>query len=164
MVQPQIIYTVKDDSGDEGTTTINIPTGFDLSQLTEFGAGMATLLDAILSGKVLTADFCVSVDISSLTSNTALSTSDVEEIGNFQFRTVGNFPVFVNVPTIDELTVLSSQDDLDQADPAVAAFIAAMETGIAVTAGTISPCDVGEDDIALTVYARERFRASGKRK
>jgi hypothetical protein len=70
----------------------------------------------------------------------------------------------VNVPGIAESNVLAGSDDLDIIDLTVAAFITAMETGIAVTGGTISPCDVNEDTIIDTVYAREQFRASGKRR
>jgi hypothetical protein len=164
MAAPQIIYTVIDDDGDRATTAINVPTAFSLSQFGEFGTAMATFLDAILGGKVEGAEIAFSVDLSGLTSNTTLSTSDVEEVGAFAFETAGGFPVKVNVPGIDELLVLSGSDDLDQADPAIAAFISAMENGIAVTAGTISPTDVAEDDITTTVYARERFRASGTRR
>lgn len=164
MVAAQIVYSVVDDDGDVGTTAINIPSGFSLSQIGEFGTAMATLLDAVLGGKVTNAELSVSVDLSALTSNTALSTSDVEEIGSFAFETAGGFPVRVNIPAIDELMVLSGSDDLDQADLDIAAFIAAMENGIAVTGGTVSPTDVAEDDIVNTLSARERFRASGARR
>lgn len=159
----QIIYTVQDDDGDTSTTTIHTPTGFTLAQWGEFGSAMATLLDAILAGKIINADICFGVDISGLTSNTALSTSDREEIGAFQFRTLQGYKVNVNIPGLDELVVASGSDDLDQADPDVAAFITAMESGVAVTGGTVSPCDIAEDDIVSTVFARERFRSSGSR-
>lgn len=160
---PQVIYTVLDDDGDRATTTINIPTGFSLSQIGEFGAAMATLVDAILHGKVESAEVSFSVDISALINNITGGTSDVEEIAAFKFTAANGFPVNVNLPGMDEGFVAPGTDDLDQSLPAVAAFITAMETGIAVTGGTISPCDVGESDIVATNSARERFRASGKR-
>jgi hypothetical protein len=163
MAAPQIIYTVIDDSGERGTTSINLPTGFSIAQIGEFGAAMATLLDAILSGKVESAEFCVSVDVSALINNLAGLNGDVEEIGAFQFETVGGFPVYCNIPGILETVVAAGSDDIDQSDVDVAAFITAMETGIVVTGDTVSPTDVGEDSINNTVYARERFRASGKR-
>lgn len=164
MAAVQLVYTAIDDSGERGTTGINLPTGFSLSQFGEFGSAMATLLDAVLAGKVESAELCFGVDVSGLTSNTALSTSDVEELGAFQFRTIDNFPVRMNLPGIDELLVASGSDDIDQADADIAAFISAIESGIATTGGTISPCDVAEGDIVSTDYARERFRASGKRR
>lgn len=164
MVALAIVYTAIDDNGERGSTTIHIPDSFSLSQIGEFGEAMATLVDAVLGGKVESADLGVFVDISALTSNTALSTSDVEEVGAFAFEAVGGFPVKVNIPAIDELMVLSGSDDIDQSDSDIAAFIALMESGLAVTGGTVIPCDVDENDITTTVYARERFRASGTRR
>lgn len=163
-IAPQIIYTVVDDSGDRGTTTINLPSGFTLSQFGEFGAAMAELIDAMLGGRVESADFCINVDISGLTSNVALSTSDVEELGSFVFGSALGTAVRMNIPCIDELTVASGSDDLDIAHVDVAAFIAGIENGILTTDGQISPCDVGESDIVALDFARERFRASGKRR
>lgn len=163
MAAPQVIYTVIDDDGDRSTTTINIPTGFSLAQIGEFGAAMATLVDAILHGRVESAGVSFSVDISALINNITGSTSDVEEIGAFKFTTADGYPVSVNLAGLDEGFVAVGTDDLDQALPAVAAFITAMENGISVVGGTISPCDVGESDIITTNSARERFRASGKR-
>lgn len=160
----QVVYTVIDDSGERGTTSINVPVGFSLVQLTSFGAQMATLLDAILGGRVESAEVCFGIDISGLTSNAALSTSDVEEIGAFQFRTVDGLTVGVNVPCIDETKVAGGSDELNQADTAIAAFIAAMEDGLATGGGTVAPCDVGEVDIISTDFAQERFRASGSRR
>jgi len=164
MAAVQLVYTIVDASGDRGQTSINFPLSWSLSQFGQFGAIMATFMDAVLGGRVEKAELCFGIDISSLTSNTALSTSDVEEIGAFQFRTTGGFPVRVNLPCIDELTVTTGSDDLDQADPAIAAFITAMEVGILTAGGTILPCDVAEDDITSTDFARERFRASGSRR
>jgi len=160
---PQIVYTVADENGELGTTSVNIPTGFSLAQYGEFGSAMATLLDKILDGRVESADICFFVDISALTNNVAIATSDREAVGAFQFRTAQNTKVYVNVPTLYELKVGAGSDDLNQADADVAAFITAMETGIAVAGGTISPCDVGELSVDQIVYARESFRASGSK-
>jgi hypothetical protein len=99
----------------------------------------------------------------SIAQYTEFAQADVEEIGAFQFETVGGFPVYCNIPGILETVVAAGSDDIDQSDVDVAAFITAMETGIVVTGDTVSPTDVGEDSINNTVYARERFRASGKR-
>lgn len=164
MAAPQIIYTVIDDSGERGTTAINLPTGFTLSQFSQFGVAMATFLDAVLGGRVESAEMCFGVNISFLTSNVALSTSDVKEIGAFLFRTTDAFPVHVNIPCLDELLVASGSDDIDIANVDVAAFITAMENGIVTTGGTISPCDVEEVTVFGLDYARERFRASGTRR
>jgi len=160
----QITYELEDDSGERATFGINIPTTFSLAQYTEFGRAVASLVDPIVSGRISNCGLTISVDLSGLTSNAFTSTSDVEEVAAFQFSTVDGTKTLVNVPAIDELAVASGTDDLDQADVFVAAFITAMESGVAVTGGTVSPCDVAESDINSTVYARENFRASGKRR
>lgn len=160
-----LTYTFKDDSGDTATATIHLPTGFSIAQFTEFGRGMAAFVDDIVSGLVLSAELTVGVDISSLINNTTDFLSDVEEVDSYQFATAANRPVQVNVPGTDENDVLAQSDDLDQVGSAFqAAFINAMLNGVAVTGGTIAPCDVDGEDLEELVYAREAFRASGKRR
>lgn len=163
MPQVQIIYTVGDEDGDDATTALFVPNTFSLAQYTEFGAGMASFIDAVLDGRVESAAMAFSVDISALSLNVIGASSDVEEIGAFKFTTVEGFPVKVNIPALDEGFVGVGSDDIDQSAPAVAAYLTAMETGIAVTGGTIAPCDVGESSIAVTNYSREKFRSSGRR-
>lgn len=160
-----IVYEFEDDSGDVGTTEVNIPTSFALADYIEFGQGMATFLDNITSGIIRSAALAVDVDLSSVTNNTAAVGSDVEELGSFQYSTAQNRRVQVNVAGLIETTVLPNSDDLDVIGNAnVAAFNNAMLNGIAVTAGTIIPCDVGSDDLTSLVYAREAFRSSGVRR
>lgn len=159
-----ITYTVSDNDGDQATTTVKVPTTFTLSDYGEFGAAMAELIDDIIEGRVDAADLCLSADLAGLVGNVAVGGSDVEEIAAFQFLTSDNRAVNVNIPAMSEAIVGAGSDDLNQADPLVAPFITAMESGISVTGGTITPCDIGEDDIVSTKYAREKFRASGSRR
>lgn len=160
----QVVYTYVDDSGDTATHAIDIPTTFSLAQYTEFGRAMAGLLDDMVHGRIQSAQLVIAVDISGLTSNAPVVGSDVEEIGSFFFSTLEGRNVLINIPTIDESLVVAGADDVNLSDPNVVAFVTAMETGIAVTGGTISPCDVDEDDIVSINVAREAFRSSGKRR
>lgn len=160
----QIVYTYLDADGDTATSAIDIPTTFALADYVEFGRGMASLVDDIVHGVVQSAELTVNVDISGLTNNGLVADSDVEEVGAFQFTTADGRPVNVNIPAIDESLVAASSDDLDQSDPAVAAFLTAMTSGVAVTGGTAIPSDVDGDDLTSLVYAREAFRASGTRR
>jgi hypothetical protein len=61
--------------------------------------------------------------------------------------------------------VVSGSDALDTTDADIAAFIAAMVDGLTPStyATLVEPSDSREDDITALDYARERFRASGKR-
>lgn len=157
----EVIPTWRDQASKRATNTLYVPDGLTLAQYQEGLAAAAALLDdvsgAVMEGMV----FNVPVDISALTGNVAASTSDVEDVGAFQFRTVDNRPVQVNAPGIIDTLSPSGTDDLDQVQIDVAAFISMFEDGLAVTGGTIIPCDVFEDDIIATVYAREEVKNSG---
>lgn len=154
----EIIATLSDESGDDATTTIKVPSGFSLSQYGEFAVAMSSLVDDMLSGRVDGLDLCLTADISGLTGNLVGAASDVEEVGRFQFRTVDGRPVKLNLPALNESLVAVGTDDLDLVDPAIAAIEAMMVDGIAVTLATITPCDVAEDDIVSLEFAREGFR------
>jgi hypothetical protein len=159
----RIKYELSDVDNDLASFGIDVPSTFTLAQYTEFVRAKAVLLDAIVSGLISRASLRRAIDLSGLTGNTGLSTSDREDVGNFVFRTAAFRKVVTRVPGIIEGLVLSNSDDLDQADTDVAAFISAMLNGISVTGGTISPSDVAEDDIIAIEEASERFRSSGRR-
>lgn len=165
MAAPVIIFTIRDNKGKTSTTEVKIPTGIDIDNMIEFAQDLAGLLDAITNGQIISVGIGISVDLSALGLTAAAgSTADVEEKGQFQFQTVGGYYTTVNVPAISDTDVVDGSDVLDQTDADIAAFIAAMTAGLTLTdASTVQPTDSREDDITTLVYARERFRASGKR-
>jgi len=158
-----VVYEIQDADGDQASFQVHVGTGLTLTQYTEGIRALAALIDPLVGGIISLASFVTGVDISALTSNTATATSDVEEVGAFKFSSAAGFPVVVNIPGLDELQVAAGSDELDQAHPDIAAFITMMTSGIAVTGGTIIPCDIAESDIVTLDYARENFRASGRR-
>lgn len=158
-----LVYTIRDAQGDPSTTQVHMPTSFSIAQYTEFAASMATLIDAMLHGRVEQAELCFTADLSGLTGNTILSTSDVEEVGAFVARTTEGRPVEINVPALNDGVVVAGTNQLDITDPAVAAFVTMLEDGIAVTGGTIVPSDVGEDDLEAVVSFTKETRSSGTR-
>lgn len=161
----EIIATIQDASGDKATTSIKVADASTMAQLVAFAPLWATALNDIIFGKIASVVANILGSTFGIINNGGSLTSDVEHIGKFVFRTASNTRVIVNIPSLDENAVQAyASDTLDQAEPEVAAFIAAMETGIAVTGGTISPCDIGEVSINSLVFAREAFRNSGKRR
>lgn len=157
-----IVITISDADGDVAKTAFYVADA-SLAAYNEISPDLADLVDNIIYGKVEGAQLRALADVSALIANTAEDTSDVGDVGQFQFRTVDNRPVRVNVPGLDETKVAVNSDDINQADANVAAFITAMVAGIAVTGGTIQPCNVGEDSILSVEFARERFRNRGAR-
>lgn len=161
----EIITTIEDRSGTQATTSVHVLDASTMANLATFAPAWATALNDFIFGKILSMIAKFFPSVTGLTNNTLLDTSDVEHVGKFVFRSQTNTLVEVNIPCLDEAAVSAySSDSLDLANTEVAAFVAAMETGIAVTGGTISPCDIGEVSIASVQFARESFRNSGKRR
>lgn len=161
----EIIFEVEDKSGDKSTTQVRVAGEPTITGLNGFGVGWANVLNNLIAGKILSAAALVKAAVSSLTGNNIGALSDVEHVGKFEFLTSAGQRVKVNVPALSEIVLgATTSDSLDIGQPNIAAFITAMETGIAVTGGTIQPCDVGEVSIVDTVFAREAFRNSGSRR
>jgi hypothetical protein len=160
----EIVYSIYDRRGKSGTTSVKIADGNNKAAADGFAAAWADAIDNIIGGVIRAATAILGVDISALTNNTATSSSDVEEIASFQFETAIGTPVEVNIPGILETLVTNETGDLNLTATAVANFVALMEDGVTVSSTLVKPCDVGNDDITKLVYARERFRNSGKRK
>lgn len=162
-VPNEVTVTIRDASGDKAQASFFVQGGFTLSQYNEMSADLANALDAVIGGVIDQMSLRLPVDLTALTGNTVGATSDVGDVGQFQFRSTENRPVKINIPGILEAVVASGSDDINQADTDVAAFLAAMEDGISTLAGLIQPCNIGEDDIEVTEFARERFRNRGVR-
>ncbi|HEY9658563.1 MAG TPA: hypothetical protein V6C65_08945 [Allocoleopsis sp.] len=160
-----LIYTIEGDTqGEKSTTSLSLFDGNLLDSLQKFAVAFATILNSAIMGKILDAFLVFDVDISGLTGNTLSDASDVEEVAAFEFGTAENNRIKLNIPGLQEAKVIADTHELDTADTDVAAIIAMMEDGLAVTGGTIEPCDIGEDDIVDTFFAREQFRNSGSRR
>lgn len=157
-----LVYEVQDESGDRSTTTVHLPTAFTIAQFREFGRALAGFVDDLSLGLIVGAGITVEIDISALTGNVVGLGADIYEVGAFQFVTAEGRPVEINIPGILP-GVVTSGDEIDQGDADVAAFIAAIENGLAVTGGTASPSDVDEGDITDVVYSRFETRSSQKR-
>jgi len=156
-------FQIQDADGDNATFEVHTPSGLTLAQYTEGIQALSLLLDSIIAGIISFVSFVLNVDISALVGNIADINSDVEEIGAYAFTSSANFPVKLNIPGVNELDVAAGSDELNQADPQIAAVISMMLSGIAVTGGTIIPCDKDGNDLTTLNYARENFRASGRR-
>lgn len=160
----EIVYTIEDRKGKQATTSTRIADATTETQVTAFATGFASLMDAITRGIIRAITAVYKVDISALANNAPSASSDVEEIGAFEFVTAQGNRVKLNIPAINENLVVNETGELDLTQTAIANIVTMMEDGLAVTGGTVTPCDIGEDDIVGTLVARERSRSSGARK
>ena len=161
----KVIYTIKDNKGKLATCEIKIPNGLTVANYIEFATEMGTLIANITIGQIVNVGVAITVDIDAGWPVAPGVTSDVEEKAAWQFVAAGNWRTGVNVPTLSELLVVDGSDELDLTDADVLAFNDAMIDGILLPVGavTVEPTDARENDIESLVFARERFRASGKR-
>ena len=159
-----IILTIEDKSGDQATASVRVNEAL-IADIVTFTAAWATAVNNVIFGVIRSAIAHIVVQTNLLTGNTMVDTADVEHVGKFVFEAINGQRVLINIPTLNEAAVLAhASDNLDQAEPEVAAFIAAMVSGIAVTGGTIQPCDIGESSINEVIFAREAFKNSGARR
>lgn len=162
----QIVYQFKDNKGKRSTTAVNVPVGITLAGAIEFGQDVAILINNLTTCQVVTATISQPVDLSGLGLPASPgATSDIEEKGVFQYETAGGFKTAVNIPGLSDLLVVDGSDAIDLTEQDVIDWNAMMISGIVPTVYgvLVSPCDTREDDITSLDYARERFRASGKR-
>lgn len=156
-----VIFSFEDEGEPikRSTMEIFIPTGFSLAQYAEFGQSVAILVDTLSKCVLTKAEFCYTADLSGLTNNSAASaTSNVEDVGAWEFVTVDGYPVKLNVPCWDEQYTAAGSDDIDRAAVPVMALEAAIVDGINPGAGLIQPTDIDSGDIVGVTYARERHR------
>lgn len=160
----EIVFTIEDRRKRTATTSVKLPSVESKGRTTLFAVAWADAIDNLITGVIRSAVAILRPDLSGLTNNAVAAGSDVEEIASAQFGTVDKTLVEINIPSILETLVINETGVLDTAAPQVAAFLSMMENGIAVTGGTIVPCDIGGLTGLELVYLRERSRNSGKRK
>ncbi len=161
----KLVYEIVGNKPNEtATTSVRLVDGSLLENLKLFAVAFATILNNFIGGKILSAALLFDVDISGVLANTAEVYSDVEEIAGFGFTTPEGTKTVLNIPSLIETVVVDESHELNQVATNVAAVIAMMEDGIAVTGGTIIPTDIGELDGLTLDYAREQAKASGKRR
>ena len=162
----KLIYTVEDYKGKQATCVVHLPADLTIIDYVEFAEEMGDLIDALITGSIVNVGIAFTVDFAGFGwDSTPSAVADVEEKGYFQFRTDGAFFTGIKLPTWSDFAVLAGSDLIDQADSDVAAFVTAMEDGITLPIATtlVTPTDSREDEVDGLVFAREVFRASGKR-
>ncbi len=159
-----ILYTIRDEKGEESTTTVNLPSSVTFSNVVLFAGEMAKLISPVITGAITRIGIAFTVTLPSGLRTNPLSNSDVEEGGRFQFRTENGFHTGLRLPTFNEAMITAGSRVIDQSAPEVAAFIAAMQSGIDLSgvggSGTVQPSDKRGEDIVAVEFAHEQFQSS----
>jgi hypothetical protein len=138
MAAVTVNVTVIDGKGKSSISKVRLPTGFSIAQYSE--AAPLNLSAATIRAAAL--DF-----------------ADIAKKALFTVRSSvsGLFARF-NIPTYAEANTVTGSDEINTADPDIAAFVAILEDGVNVSGTFIQPCDLRENDLAEVTQAREIFR------
>lgn len=149
-----------DEKGKTSFTKIRVPTTLSVGQVTQFAVAMAQLISNISQCQITNVSTTFAIDLSGLSLKAAASAvADVAQKGYFAFASsVTGFFKRLRIPTFDENKINAGSDTIDTLDVDVAAFVAAMEDGVAVTGGTIQPSTERMQELSALSEAREVFR------
>lgn len=156
-----VTFTFLDDKDKSSSTKIRVPNGFSLADYGEFAVGAAQVLANLSTARMTNCSFSATLDLSSATIRAAASLgADIAEKALFVVRsTVNGLFARFNIPTLNDAKVLDGTDQLDTADPDVAAMIAIIENGIDLGgANFIQPVDLRGNDLDEVSQTREVFR------
>lgn len=147
-----VFWKTRDAKGDVSTREVYLPVATTAAAAVTFAGSFIALIDDITSGEIVSAGVNLEIDISGLT-NSPVSTADLQEMARFAFRDAAGFLTSITIPTFPEVYFLAGTNQVDTAQANVAAFITAMEDGLAGT----SPTSLHEDDLTALETAVEAW-------
>lgn len=156
-----LVYTIQDAKGKKSTTKMNFPAAVDLGQVASFAVDTATMINNIITGKIIEAGLGLAIDISGATiRSTPDSNSDVEEGARFSWNAASGANTEFRLPTFDEAKMLTGTQQVDQADSDVDDFVQRILAGKTTGLVNASPSDDHGSDITSIAAARESFQST----
>ena len=150
-----VFFRIQDAKGDTSTITIPIPDSTALTNVSGYVNAMSSILEDLINGTLVEAGFAVSVAVTPW--QLAAPISDVQEKARFVFRGVNGFLKSISLPAVLESIFSPGSREVNQADPAVAAFITAIVDGVEVGGEDIEATDIRGDDLTNLVQATEAW-------
>lgn len=153
----------KDAKNKSSNTKVRVPTGFTIAQYVEFAQDFAQLAANISTARIVGVSVNFALDISASLTNVVSNLSNVASKAFLQFQSsVAGLFAKIKVPTFDEDNlVIVGTEDIDTTEVAVDDLITAITGGLAVTGGTIAPCDKYGNDLVDLSFARGIFARHG---
>lgn len=156
-----VTFSIQDAKGKVSITKINFPDTQTVGELSAWAVDMATAINAVITGKVISAGIGFEVDLAGATIRAnPLANSDVEEGARFLWRSAINAITQFRLPTFDEAKMLSGTQQVNTADTDVDALVDLVVIGDGVGAGFAHPSDDHGEDITALVSARESFTST----
>lgn len=157
-----INFSFLDEKGKSSVTKIRVPSGFSINQYVEFATAMGQLVGNLSDGAITDISISLPINLSGATIRAAAENwADVAKKALFMVSSAvtGLVSKFF-FPTYDESNgnTVDGTDQLDVADPEVAAMIGLIENGVNVSGEIIQPIDLRGNDLVNVTQAREIFR------
>lgn len=156
------IFTIEDAKGKSTTTKLNFPDNVDMGVLrSNFMPTTATLINAIIKGKIVSAGVGIEIDLSGSTIRaTPDPDSDVEEGAFWPFKAANGADSGFRLGTFDEAKLISGTSIVDGADADVIAFRDRILSGQTVGLTNVSPSTDRGEDLTISGAAYEQFKSS----
>lgn len=161
-----VTYSIQDIKGKTSVTKINFPIDVDIAVLkNNFVPSTATLINALILGKIVSAGIGIEVDLSSATIRaTPDVNSDVEEGSYWPLIADNGAETGFRLPTFDEAKLVEGGQYVDLTDDDAEAFAARIVAGQTVSLVNVSPSTDRGEDIDVVYQPYEQFKSSrGKR-
>lgn len=157
-----VTYSVLDAKGKRTPFIINFPQAVDIGVLrSNFVPSTATLINAIIKGKIVEAGVGLAVDLSGATIKaTPTADSDVEEGAYMGFAADNGATTGFRIPTFDEAKMVSGTARVNTADTDVDAFVQRIISGQTVGLTNVSPSTDRGEDVSELKVAKEAFKSS----
>jgi hypothetical protein len=163
MAAPRVFVTmtIEDAKGNSSNFIHNFPTAVDIAILKGHARSFATIVDALVRGRITQVGIGIGVENLPVGLKAApLPNADVEEGARFTFRTALGTLTSFRVPTFDEAFIVDGTKQVDSADPAVAALVNRMISGDTQGLINVSPSDERGEDVTALESAVESFQSS----
>jgi len=168
MAAPHVFgtFSIEDYKGKVSVTKINFPINTDIGVLrANFMPTTATLINALIKGKIVSAGVGIEVDLTSSTIRaTPDVTSDVEEGTYWPMKAANGADTGFRLPTFDESKMTPGSTFVDLTDADALAFASRLVDGQTVALVNVSPSTDRGEDVTVVNAPFEQFKASRGKK
>lgn len=161
-----VTYSIEDFKGKIAVTKINFPVNVDIGVLrSNFVPTTATLINALIKGKIVSAGIGLEVDLSSATIRTTPDVnSDVEEGTWWPLTAANGADAGFRIATFDEAKIVNGGRFVDLTDTDALALATRLVDGQTVGLTNVSPSTDRGEDITRVDPPYEQFKASRGKK
>ena len=164
MAVASITLNIVDGKGDTSTVTLYTTDSLPLVNTIAGIGDLITLVRAVIGGGISSASLCFQIAIPVLDSVVQDASLDIEEGALFLQRVESGHERRNRIPTFREDMFVADTREVDLANVAVAAFVAALKGGITTAGGDLVFTDDRGSDIVSIYDAYEAFQSSRSRK